>query len=335
MIADKEHKAPSMTSMRSAEKSKPSISPSREYFHQKIDPHHSVLEAPKTDTPPPKAEASQKKKEGTVKPSVAVVKQDSKSGLLNITKVTAKKNLTSASASVAKPTPEKKKENYVLQIGEKLKNKTIEVGEKVKNKTLEKLSELGVIKLAPKPDKVIFAALSWPLNLSLTDVSEVMKDTNHLSKQENLSVNYPKLLPMKTNVTEGNLTIALRKVVMANRVGFCDCEDYDCMCCARVTHKRIHVNATACSNITFMTKSQVGVNVISILLPFNLPTVNWVKSAGHVFISIYMSSPKQKGGYGFPDVIWANDVAAVILVYHMIFPFIKPFHKFSNMTHVT
>ena len=55
-----------MTSMLSAEKSKPS---EPGIFHQKIDPRHTVLEAPKTDTPPLKAEASQKKKEGTVKPN--------------------------------------------------------------------------------------------------------------------------------------------------------------------------------------------------------------------------------------------------------------------------
>ena len=146
--------------------------------------------------------------------------------------------------------------DQVLKIGEKLKNKTLNLGEKVKNKTMEKLSQLGMIK-SQNPLKYIFVPDVWKLQLTLEDLSQVMKDTNHLSKQEKIDVNYPKLLPVKSNVTEGNLTVALRKVVMENRVGFCDCRDYDCMCCSRVTHKRIQVNMTGCANITFMSKSQV------------------------------------------------------------------------------
>lgn len=144
----------------------------------------------------------------------------------------------------------------MLKIGEKLKNKTLDLGEKMKNKTIEKLSQLGVIK-SSNPLRNIFVPDVWKLKLTLDDLSEVMKDTDHLSKQEKIDVNYPKLVHVKSNLTEGNLTVALRKVVMENPVGFCDCKDYECMCCSRVTHKRIQVNLTACANVTFMSKSQV------------------------------------------------------------------------------
>lgn len=143
----------------------------------------------------------------------------------------------------------------MLKIGEKLKNKTLDLGEKMKNKTIEKLSQLGVIK-SSNPLRYVFVPDVWKLKLTLDDLSQVMKDTDHLSKQEKIDVNYPKLVHVKSNLTEGNLTVALRKVVMENPVGFCDCKDYECMCCSRVTHKRIQVNLTACANVTFMSKSQ-------------------------------------------------------------------------------
>lgn len=143
----------------------------------------------------------------------------------------------------------------VFKIGEKLKNKTLDLGEKVKNKTIEKLSQLGMIK-SSNPLRYIFVPDVWKLKLTLDDLSQVMKDTDHLSKQQKIDVNYPKLVHVKSNLTEGNLTVALRKVVMENPVGFCDCKDYECMCCSRVTHKRIQVNLTGCANVTFMSKSQ-------------------------------------------------------------------------------
>ncbi|KAK3108493.1 hypothetical protein FSP39_009182, partial [Pinctada imbricata] len=224
----------------------------------------SVIDAPKGETVAPKTAETHKGENSilklSVKPSASVVKPDGNSGLLNISvsKITAKKDGSINETSKAKS--QKSGGNIMLEIGEKLKNKTLEVGEKMKNKTIEKLKQIGenvgVLKPKTEAKKLLFVPLIWPLNLSLTDVGDVMKDTDHLKKQENISVDYPKLVSMKTNVTEGNSTIALRKVVMANRVGFCDCEDYDCTCCARVTHKRIHMNATACSNVTFMTKSQ-------------------------------------------------------------------------------
>lgn len=164
-----------------------------------------------------------------------------------------KQNVTSE--KIVNETLTKKQEGMFEKFGEKLKNKTIEVGQQMKNKTLEKLSDLGVIKSLKVP-KYLHIPAPWSLNLSLEDIGNVMKDTQYLNKEDKIDINYPKLLSTKRNVTEGNVTVALRKVTMANRVGFCDCVDYDCMCCARVTAKRMPFNRTACSNITYISKSQ-------------------------------------------------------------------------------
>lgn len=203
---------------------------------------------PNSPSPKPVMKENQKgdrKKEESVTPSTAAPKKN----------INAKEQEKKNNTQRVEP-KEGGHLDQVLKIGEKLKNKTLDLGEKVKNKTMEKLSQLGMIK-SQNPLKYIFVPDVWKLQLTLEDLSQVMKDTNHLSKQEKIDVNYPKLLPVKSNVTEGNLTVALRKVVMENRVGFCDCRDYDCMCCSRVTHKRIQVNMTGCANITFMSKSQV------------------------------------------------------------------------------
>lgn len=226
--------------------------------------------------PPPRKEEIQPPPQGKVtakKPSTSPVKHEDKASHENSkshrngkkaspdqSKERRKDNstLNQEKINISQKVNSKKEGNLdkVLKIGEKLKNKTLDLGEKVKNKTIEKLSQLGVLKTS-NLFQFIFVPDVWKIQLTLDDLSQVMKDTDHLSKQEKIDVNYPKLLPVKSNVTEGNLTVALRKVVMKNRVGFCDCRDYECMCCSRVTHKRIQVNTTACANITFMSKSQV------------------------------------------------------------------------------
>ncbi|XP_048754128.1 uncharacterized protein LOC125665516 [Ostrea edulis] len=225
--------------------------------------------------PPPRKEEIQPPPQGKVtakKPSTSPVKHEDKASHENSkshrngkkaspdqSKERRKDNstLNQEKINISQKVNSKKEGNLdkVLKIGEKLKNKTLDLGEKVKNKTIEKLSQLGVLKTS-NLFQFIFVPDVWKIQLTLDDLSQVMKDTDHLSKQEKIDVNYPKLLPVKSNVTEGNLTVALRKVVMKNRVGFCDCRDYECMCCSRVTHKRIQVNTTACANITFMSKSQ-------------------------------------------------------------------------------
>ncbi|KAJ8313581.1 hypothetical protein KUTeg_008142, partial [Tegillarca granosa] len=138
----------------------------------------------------------------------------------------------------------------IIEMGQRLKNKTLEVGQNIKNKTLEKLSALGVIK-SQKVVKMIFLPSKWNLNLSLEDVGNVMKDTKFLHQKTEIGVNYPRLL---SNNTNANTTV--KNLTMSNAVGFCDCDGYECMCCARLSIKRMHFGAIACSNITFVTKSQ-------------------------------------------------------------------------------
>lgn len=168
---------------------------------------------------------------------------------VNVTVVKSDKNNT----IVPKQQEGKGNLNFMF---EKIKNKTLEMGETVKNKTLQKLSQLGVFQ--PKHyKKMLFQQGVWPLKISVEDVGGILKDTSYLQKEEKISINYPKLLSTKLNQTVGNETITLKKLTMTNSVGFCDCEDYECFCCARVEMKKMHVNNTACTNFTFMTKSQV------------------------------------------------------------------------------
>ncbi|OWF51019.1 uncharacterized protein LOC110449713 [Mizuhopecten yessoensis] len=204
--------------------------------------HQSVIEPPKLEVEKPSEKEKESPDKKVIRPPVPDIIPPEK-----LHNVTEKKTVNE--------TQTKKQEGMFEHFGEKLKNKTIEVGQQVKNKTLEKLSDLGVIKSLKVP-KYLHIPAPWSLNLSLEDIGNVMKDTQYLNKEDKIDINYPKLLSTKQNITEGNITIALRKVTMANRVGFCDCVDYDCMCCARVTAKRMPFNRTACSNITYLSKSQ-------------------------------------------------------------------------------
>ncbi|XP_033761919.1 uncharacterized protein LOC117343597 [Pecten maximus] len=209
---------------------------------QILPPKEQPVILPKEEPKKPVEEKKEPSVKETVKqPVLDVIPQK------EIQNVTVKK--------IMNETQTKKQEGMFENFGEKLKNKTIEVGQQVKNKTLEKLSDLGVIKSLKVP-KYLHIPAPWSLNLSLEDIGNVMKDTQYLNKEDKIDIKYPKLLSTKQNVTEGNVTVALRKVTMANRVGFCDCVDYDCMCCARVTAKRMPFNRTACSNITYISKSQ-------------------------------------------------------------------------------
>lgn len=152
----------------------------------------------------------------------------------------------------------KKAAMKIIEMGQRLKNKTLEVGQNIKNKTLEKLSALGVIK-SQKMVKMIYLPSKWNLNLSLEDVGNIMKDTQFLHQKAEIGVNYPRLL---SNNTNANTTV--KNLTMSNAVGFCDCDGYECMCCARLLNKRMHFGAIACSNITFVTKSQVSASSHSV-----------------------------------------------------------------------
>lgn len=194
-----------------------------------------------------KLKENNKKKDEKVEVTLQSVKTSNKSKV-NDTNAKIDRNST----TVAKQQP---KGNLNL-VFEKIKNKTLEMGETVKNKTLQKLSELGVFQ--PKQyKKMLFQQGVWPLKISVEDVGGILKDTSYLQKEEKISINYPKLLSTRMNQTVGNETITLKNLTMTNSVGFCDCEDYECFCCARIKMEKMHVNTTACTNFTFMTKSQV------------------------------------------------------------------------------
>ena len=148
--------------------------------------------------------------------------------------------------------------NKTVEIGKKMKNKTIEAGEKVKNKTLEHLAVLGIVgKKAPV--QFVFEQYRWNLSISFEDIGEIMKDTEFLNKLQPLDLKSPTLT--STLNRTANFTYA-----MPFHIGFCDCWERYCVCCARISNKRLHLNTTLCSNFTFLSKSQVSLNFNCLLL---------------------------------------------------------------------
>ncbi|KAL4222876.1 hypothetical protein ACF0H5_018916 [Mactra antiquata] len=158
-------------------------------------------------------------------------------------------NATSKKTNNTEPPVLKKVENKVKEMGESLKNKTIGDWEKMKNKTIEKLQDFGVIK---KPDyiKLIYSPVKWPLNLSFEAIGNIMKDTQYLKVQQNLTdMDYQPL--MVSNGTNG-FNISESRYGL----GYCDCKDLQCSCCVRVYNKWMMLNSTACSFITFSSAAQ-------------------------------------------------------------------------------
>lgn len=148
----------------------------------------------------------------------------------------------------------KQVEKQVFKLGESFKNKTIGDWETVKNKTLEKLTDLGVIK-KQEYVKLIYTPVKWNLNMSFEDIGNIMKDTQYFQVKQNLTeMEYHPLSPnttQKLNITEAKYGL-----------GYCDCKDLECMCCVRVYNKWMRLNSTACSLITFSSKSQVCRNIV-------------------------------------------------------------------------
>ncbi|XP_041366115.1 uncharacterized protein LOC121381081 isoform X2 [Gigantopelta aegis] len=138
--------------------------------------------------------------------------------------------------------------NKTLEIGKKMKNKTIEVGEKVKNKTLEHLAVLGIIR-QKTPPRFLFEPLRWNLSISFDDIGEIMKDTEFLNKLQPLDLKGPTLSSTKNRTANFTYT-------MPFHTGYCDCWERYCVCCARISNKRLHLYTTVCSNFTFLSKSQ-------------------------------------------------------------------------------
>lgn len=140
----------------------------------------------------------------------------------------------------------------VIELGQKFKNKTIEVGSNIKNKTIEKLENLGVIQ-KKSVIKLIFKKVRWNLNVSMTDVAYIMKDTEFLKKKQNLTdMEYQPLSPVNsTGLVDFNITKS------KYGLGYCDCKDLTCLCCVRIQNKWLKINSSACSQLNFVSKSQV------------------------------------------------------------------------------
>ena len=141
----------------------------------------------------------------------------------------------------------------VMELGQKFKNKTIEVGENIKNKTIEKLADLGVIQ-KKKIIKLIFKKVRWNLNVSMADISYILKDTEFLKKKQNITdMEYQPLSPSNsTGLVDFNFTSS------KYGLGYCDCKDLTCLCCVRIQNKWLRVNNSACSQLNFVSKSQVS-----------------------------------------------------------------------------
>ncbi|XP_060603104.1 uncharacterized protein LOC132756121 [Ruditapes philippinarum] len=182
--------------------------------------------------------------------SVEIVKQFN--GTKNVTEKESSKKLNETvniSKNVTHQPVLKQVEKQVIKLGQSFKNKTIGDWETVKNKTLEKLTNLGVIKKT-EYIKLIYTPVKWILNISFEDIGNIMKDTQYFQVKQNLTEMeyHPLMSPnstQKLNVTE-----------VKYGLGYCDCKDLECMCCVRVYNKWMRLNNTACSLITFSSKSQ-------------------------------------------------------------------------------
>ena len=154
--------------------------------------------------------------------------------------------------------------NKTYELGVKLKNKTVEVGEKMKNKTLEQLAVIGVV--APKRlPQLVFVPLKWNLTVSFEDIGDIMKETQFLNKVDPLNLNGPILLSSRNRTANFTYTMPLK-------FGFCDCFERYCICCSQITNKRLHLNSTACSNFTFVSKTHVSWRDIFVWISRNLCT---------------------------------------------------------------
>ncbi|XP_076461321.1 uncharacterized protein LOC143293878 [Babylonia areolata] len=137
--------------------------------------------------------------------------------------------------------------NKTYELGVKLKNKTLEVGEKVKNKTLEQLGMMGMV--APhKISQLVFVPTKWNLTVSFEDIGDIMKETQFLNKIDPLNLNGPILVSSRNRTANFTYNMPLK-------FGFCDCFEHYCVCCSKITNRRLHLNVTACSNFTFVSKT--------------------------------------------------------------------------------
>ena len=188
-------------------------------------------------------------KKEVLKNDTKLVKENIKNGAGNLTKADKPAEIRNGTKGPVLKEMEKK----VYELGEKVKNKTMGEWETVKNKTIEKLTDLGVIQ-KPKYVKLIYRPVKWNLNISLETIGFIMKDTEFLLKKQNLTeMEYQPLMAP-------NSTLRINLANSSYGLGFCDCSEFSCVCCVRMFNKWMHLNSTACSKITFESKSQVCFN---------------------------------------------------------------------------
>ncbi|XP_076439503.1 uncharacterized protein LOC143279365 [Babylonia areolata] len=143
-------------------------------------------------------------------------------------------------------TPEKDSggliKNRTDELGGKLLNKTVAI-EKIKNKTLE---HLGV--LTRQAARLVFVPRKWNLTVSFEDIGDIMKETQFLNKVDPLNLDGPILVSSRNRTANFTYSMPLK-------FGYCDCFERYCVCCSPVSNKRLHLNSTACSNFTFISKT--------------------------------------------------------------------------------
>ena len=233
-------------------------SPSRRYFTDKqkppdIEPEQNVIAAPDIvgqDQFKSNKETNQKDQTPSQPNTVANFTKE-------LDNASMKENLTNSNTQLESDTKsigERIKEKG-MEIGMKLKNKTLEVGEKMKNKTLEQIAVISGSGLKKHP-QLMYIPLKWNLTISFEDIGEVMKETQFLNKVDPLKLTGPILVSSHNRTANFTYKMPLK-------YGYCDCYERYCSCCSQITSKRLHLNTTACSNFTFLSKTHVSIDAQS------------------------------------------------------------------------
>lgn len=132
-------------------------------------------------------------------------------------------------------------------------DKVLQIGETLKNKTLEKLSAIGVIKSRPII-KFISESFKLDLNITMMDLADFMKDTQNLNQVKLPSVDLKKEVVGTTSFNKSLL--APSSAPMNGSRNACRCFHVQCVCCARILMKRLHLDDKACANFTLLPKFQ-------------------------------------------------------------------------------
>lgn len=131
-------------------------------------------------------------------------------------------------------------------------DKVLQIGETLKNKTLEKLSAIGVIKSRPII-KFISESFKLDLNITMMDLADFMKDTQNLNQVKLPNIDLKKNIVLPSIV---NKSLAASSPPSNGSRNSCRCFHVQCVCCARILMKRLHLNDKACANFTLLPKFQ-------------------------------------------------------------------------------